>query len=100
MKKIYFILLMIIGGNISAQQFHFVNEYYQKFSDSNYFQQIYIHSDKDIYSVDENIWLKTYVFDAKNSKLDTNKQLIFVELISPNKKIIYVKKYFVKKGVS
>ncbi|MEA3450856.1 MAG: Plug domain-containing protein, partial [Bacteroidota bacterium] len=41
-----------------------------------------------------------YVFDAKNSKLDTNKQLIFVELISPNKKIIYVKKYFVKKGVS
>ncbi|AXG71878.1 MG2 domain protein [Kordia sp. SMS9] len=44
-------------------------------------ENIYIHTDKDIYEPGENLWFKAYLLNGNTLKLSTETQLIFVELI-------------------
>lgn len=45
-------------------------------------QKVYLHTDKDTYHYDENIWFKSYVTDALSHKLDTLSGNLIVEFIN------------------
>ncbi|PTX62817.1 hypothetical protein C8N46_102217 [Kordia periserrulae] len=67
-------------------------------------ENIYIHTDKDIYEPGENLWFKAYLLNGNTLKLSTDTQLIFVELIQIHKeedeedKIIATEKYEANNG--
>ncbi len=100
MKNLLFFISLFVSSNIVAQQYHSVRKNYLSFADSNYFEKIYLHTDKDVYYTNENIWFKAYVFNAKKGKIDSCKQLMFIDFINPEKKIIFTEKYWLKNGIS
>lgn len=44
-------------------------------------ENIYIHTDKDIYEPGENLWFKAYILNANNLKISSATKVIFVELL-------------------
>ncbi|NJO90858.1 MAG: hypothetical protein HC831_19260, partial [Chloroflexia bacterium] len=52
------------------------------------FEKAYLHMDRTHYQAGENIWFKAYLTDAVSQKLSVNSNNLYVELISPDLKII------------
>jgi hypothetical protein len=44
-------------------------------------ENIYIHTDKDIYEPGEDLWFKAYILDAQELTLSTSTKMVFVKLI-------------------
>jgi len=71
---------------------------YEKFSSLYHIQKVYIHTDKNIYKSNENIWFKFYLMDDLH-RLDTVSKIGYVELIGPEKNIIEVRILKLKHGI-
>jgi hypothetical protein len=52
------------------------------------FEKVYLHLDRPYYSSGDNIWIKAYLVDALTNKLFDNSNNLYVELLSPESKII------------
>jgi hypothetical protein len=52
------------------------------------FEKVYLHLDRPYYSSGEDIWIKAYLVDASTNKLSDNSNNLYVELVSPDSKII------------
>ena len=53
------------------------------------FEKIYLHLDRHFYMQGDNIWFKAYLINAQNNQLASkNSKTLYVELISPESKII------------
>ncbi|MBN2664690.1 MAG: TonB-dependent receptor plug domain-containing protein [Bacteroidales bacterium] len=100
MKKILLLSTILLAFfNAKPQAFNkFLNEYHD-FSSNYYFEKIFVHSNKDNYNGNDSIFLKIYVWDSKNNKPSKIEQIIFVELINNNNKIITHRKFLSKNGV-
>lgn len=53
-----------------------------------FFEKVYLHTDRNVYASGEDIWFKAYVINAQNNYLLKNSNNLYVELISPESKII------------
>jgi len=51
-------------------------------------EKIYLHTDKSMYFIGEDLWYKAYAVRASNNFLFDNSNILYVELISPESKII------------
>lgn len=51
-------------------------------------EKVYLHTDRDYYVVGESLWYKVYAVYAYTNILFDNSKVLYVELISPEKKII------------
>lgn len=61
-------------------------------------EKIYVHTDKPYYTTGERIWFKTYLANGTNHSIHTPSQLVYVELIAPNNKILDTKYIQIKNG--
>jgi hypothetical protein len=52
------------------------------------FEKVYLHMDRPYYSASDDIWIKAYLVDAITNKLSDNSNNLYVELISPESKIL------------
>jgi hypothetical protein len=52
------------------------------------FEKVYLHLDRSYYSSGDDIWFKAYLFNATTNKLSDNSSNLYVEIISPELKII------------
>jgi hypothetical protein len=52
------------------------------------FEKAYLHLDRPYYSAGDDIWIKAYLVDAPTNKLSDNSNNLYVELVSPDSKII------------
>ena len=55
-------------------------KYPEYFAIQQFKENIYIHTDKDIYEPGEDVWFKTYLLNGNTLKLSTKTKIIFVEL--------------------
>jgi hypothetical protein len=63
-----------------------------------FFEKVYLHTDRDYYSTGEDIWLKAYLVDAQtNAPLGYTNNL-YVDLISPEAKVINTEIVFMANG--
>ncbi len=52
-----------------------------------FYEKVYLHTDRDIYTQGEDIWFKAYLVDGQNHKPINYSHNLYVELISPGLKI-------------
>ncbi len=62
-------------------------------------EKIYIHTDRSTYFMGEDLWYKAYNVRASNNLLFDNSNILYVELISPDSKIIARNKTNLKMGL-
>ena len=51
-------------------------------------EKIYLHTDRNYYTIGESLWYKAYAVYAYNNLLFDNSNMLYVELVSPEEKII------------
>ncbi|MFV0541136.1 MAG: hypothetical protein ACK5MZ_07855 [Aestuariibaculum sp.] len=66
--------------------------------DSN-IEKIYIHTDRDHYTIGETLWYKAYSVLAQNNLMYNKGNVLYVELISPKKEIVVQNKTFLRNGL-
>lgn len=78
--SIFFCLLLIVSAlqEVNAQQNLSAPE----------IEKSYLHTDRDTYVIGEDLWYKAYVVYAYNHLLYNHSHILYVELISPDAKII------------
>ncbi|RVT74936.1 hypothetical protein EOD40_12240 [Flavobacterium sufflavum] len=62
-------------------------------------EKVYLHTDKSIYFIGEDLWYKAYNVRAYNNLLFDNSNILYVELISPDSKIISRNKTNIEMGL-
>ncbi len=63
-------------------------------------QKIYLHTDKNEYAAGEELWFSGYLLDAENHQLDTSQTTMYVDLVSPEKKVVQQRTLKVEKGIA
>ncbi|HYG38652.1 MAG TPA: hypothetical protein VD908_08540 [Cytophagales bacterium] len=61
-------------------------------------EKIYLHLDKPLYAVGEDLWFKAYLVNASDHSPDTLSKIIYVELLSPDKKLLKREVLYNKNG--
>ncbi len=61
-------------------------------------EKLYLHTDRLSYVAGEDIWYKAYLADAENNQLTSHSNNLYVELISPENKIIQRQNIHVYQG--
>lgn len=98
MKKLLLSIFIFPSICSLSQKFNSSLLNLSSFSKKFLFEKVYLHTDKEIYNSNENIWYSAYLLNAQTLKPDTIKQILFVELVSFEKKIIFAQKIFINKG--
>ena len=61
-------------------------------------ERVYLHVDRSIYTLGEDIWFKAYVIDPSTNKLSLNTNNLHVEIINPRGEIVQSRAVMVFKG--
>ncbi|UKM65491.1 TonB-dependent receptor plug domain-containing protein [Flavobacteriaceae bacterium GSB9] len=62
-------------------------------------EKIYVHTDRDYYVLGEDLWYKAYVVNAYSHQLFDYSNVLYVELISPESKILARNKTLIQEGL-
>ena len=71
-----------------------------RFYTSTYPEKTYIQFDKDTYAVGEIMWFKAYVVEANAHRPDTLSRVLYVDLISPDQKVVQQRMLELKNGTA
>src|SRR5471032_50959 len=52
-----------------------------------FYEKVYLHTDRDVYTQGEDLWFKAYLVNAQNNKPISYSHNLYVELISPGLQI-------------
>ncbi|GAF68235.1 unnamed protein product, partial [marine sediment metagenome] len=91
------IILLIICRQTFAQE-SFLEKSNEKLSSLPY-QKIFLHTDRDIYTVKEDIWFKIYLLDGKTHAPHDGSYIGYVDLAGPTGEILVHKPFFLENGL-
>jgi len=78
-KRLFFCLMLLLCTFVlRAQTTTIIPFFYEK---------VYLHTDRDVYTQGEDIWFKSYLVNAQNNKPINYSHNLYVELISPGLQI-------------
>ena len=80
-KSLFILLLCSLSGGFAFGQTKDV-------SVPIFFEKAYLHTDRDVYTQTEDIWFKAYLVNAQTNEPINFSHILYVELISPQAKII------------
>lgn len=66
------------------------------YADKNWPEKVYIHTDKPYYVLGEDLWFSTYLLNGINHKKSTKSNVVYVELIDAEDRIVSSNRYHVE----
>ncbi|WP_136481065.1 MG2 domain-containing protein [Cognatitamlana onchidii] len=88
-----FLVLLIFFVNVSAQEANRFQDML-KYLSSATTEQVYIQTDKDLYTPGESIWIKAYLVDAKTHAPSNMSRVIYIEILNSKDSIIAQQKLY------
>ena len=95
MKQLYLILTavsLLFQGNLKAGEKDSIS------ANSIIYEKVYVHTDREMYSPGDDIWMKSYLVGGINNKLIPGFKNIYIQLISDSGKVIVSKMLLSKNG--
>ena len=83
-------------GNLYSQDNYFY-EYNKNVTRSGP-EKIYLHIDRNFYTVKDDIWFKIYLLEGKTQVPITGVNTVYVDLVSPGGEVLFHKPFFVQNG--
>ncbi len=92
MKKAFFLIALLVAiTSFTVNKNYFtelVTERLDTYTQTDFPEKIYIHTDKPYYSVDESVWYTTYLINGITHQKSTKSSVVYVELINDQDSIL------------
>ena len=75
--------VLLIQGQASDQGLRNITDRFSAFCKSVPYEEIYMHTDREIYISGEYLWLSIYLFDRQSSSLSSASSYVYIELLNP-----------------
>lgn len=100
-KKLIFLIISFSVCFLAFNGFEFrmkdIVRNFKSYFSVNQTQKIFIHTNKDNFEVNENIWFKAYIVNSENIP-DNFDENLYVELISPESEVVYSRLLKIENG--
>lgn len=94
-QKVLFVFLLFFCQHMLSQSVKEVS-----ITDGYPIEKVYVHINKPFFTTGEDIWFKIYLVDGKTHRLSTLSEIVYVELIEPNGKIVQKKTFKLTDGTA
>jgi len=94
----FFIITIFFLSQISSSQNYFsqtISEKFTKYSEQDYSEKIYVHTNKSYYSTEDNIWFSVYLVNSISHQKTKKSYVAYVELIDSRDSLVDRKKIFI-----
>lgn len=98
-KKITFVVLLLLFGKADIIAQEIVNSSAKTTKALLSPEKVYLHTDRSYYNIGETLWYKAYLTNAYTTVLTENSSVLYVELVSPDSKIVVRNKSQLKYGL-
>ena len=92
------LLCMFAGNSFSQSPVTVAQQQFENYSDNNYQEKVFLHTDKTVYATGEVIWFKAYITNAASNKLSLLSKICYVEIITADKKALLQGKIDIDSG--
>ena len=89
------LLLVSFGTGVSNNFTDLVNEKLTEYSISDFPEKTYVHTDKNVYVLDETIWFSAYLVNGVDHMKSSKSYVMYVDLINDKDSIVDRKKLFI-----
>ena len=93
------LILWIVITNCTYAQGKDNSKYFLANDSTNYREKVFLHLDKSYYNAGEDIWFKVYLLNAASHQWDAIRNVVYVDIVGPDDKIIDFKIIRIEDGV-
>jgi len=87
MKKLFFVpLILVVVLAFTDKSLYSINDIIDKlkaYEAAQYQEKLFLHLDRPVYSVGDDIWFQSYLVKAASLEADSYEKVLYVELINP-----------------
>ncbi len=96
----YFLLmsLFITNNAFSQESISTIQHQFEAYTNNNYQEKVFLHTDKTVYTTGEVLWFKAYVTNAASNSFSLLSKICYVEIISDEKKQLMQGKISIDSG--
>lgn len=76
-----------------------INRLFENYSNQNYREKVFLHTDKTVYASGEILWFKCYITDAATHRVSLLSSICYVEILSDDKKPLLQAKIDIDSGM-
>ena len=93
------LFLWIVFTNFTYSQGQETSKYSIANDSINYREKVFLHLDKSYYNAGEDIWFKVYLLNAASHLWDAIRNVVYVDIVGPDNKIIDFKIIRIEDGI-
>jgi hypothetical protein len=96
------LLLLLLAGKMANAQSGTNNDLVSRLRDyctRMPYEEMYIHTDRDVYVAGEELWFTSYLFERETGKISSGSEIAYFELLNPNNKPVIQKRMLISEGI-
>jgi hypothetical protein len=96
--KLFFLFTIFLVSQVTSSQNYFskiISENFTKYSEQDYSEKMYVHTDKNYYATGDHIWFSAYLVNGISHQKSKKSYVAYVELINDRDSLVDRKKIFI-----